>query len=170
MYFKSRDIKITFKILKTSQAQVREALRNFRDYLFSSGGQLLYFDRFKQEGFRGYYIKNETKMEMVRESKSMIEFDMHFKAPNGICFAYDNLGHDSVSVNVVRGYGDVYFSDGASFENVTEDFNRNMTDGFVIICPSTWRGVVILERLNKIIATRTGKIIVNSPNHKLISI
>lgn len=156
--FKEREITVTFVMLKTSNVDFKNQLREFLNYFFS-GGEINYFDTFKSEGFRGYLNKTKVNKEYYREYKTYIEFELNFIAPNGICYGFDNSGQSSIFVNMIRGTADFYFSDGTSQLNISEDFVHNQDGGFCIVCPSTLGGAIVKMRKNKIFCTSEGKLL-----------
>lgn len=156
--FETKDVTLTFRIQKDTVDDIRTAYKSFYKYLIG-GGEISYFDTLKKEGFRGYYTENKINSENYRLTGSHLEFEMDFTCPNGICFGFDNSSGSSIFVNVLSGYGDIYFSDGSSVLNATVNFTKNLVGGFVIVCPSVLEGVEILPRINKLIGTNTGKLI-----------
>ena len=54
----------------------------------ASGEYISYFDTYKKNGFRGYYIESDLVGESYRGVGSNIEFDLEFMVPNGICYGF----------------------------------------------------------------------------------
>lgn len=155
--YESKEVSITFFIQKNTVGDIKASLTSFLQYV-TTGGNIQYFDTYKKEGFRGYYNKNKINNETYRDYGSYIEFELEFVCPNGICFGFDNSGFLSLTATVTSGTADFYFSDGTSNLNVTNDFIKYMVGGFVIICPSVYGGISIVENKRKVLGIN-GKVL-----------
>lgn len=151
--FKSRDVKITFKIVKSETSDAMSAIKLFRNELFSAG-DFSYFDTYKNNGFRGHYEKDSVNTEVYREYSNYIEFEMNFVAPNGISFGYDNTGGFGIDLTVSKGYCDLYFSDGTKELNVEDYFLKDIEGGFVIVNPSIYNNLTVSSLGISIFLTR----------------
>jgi len=165
--FKSKEIKITFEVVKSDKVDAIAAIQKFHDHIYAAG-QLSYFDTYKQTGFRGYYDKSSVNEEKYRETQNRIQFDMNFIAPNGICWGFDNSGQYSIFVDVLMEYGDFYFSDGTSLMNMDSDFIKDLDEGFVIACPSAFGGIKIEERALKLFVDANERLFISSTNKAFI--
>lgn len=132
IFFKKKTVVVTLLAIK---GDVKKSVSDFLEYAMSSG-DLSYFDTYRGNGFRGYYIKSEIINEKYRDDGDFVEFSLSFEVPNGICYGYDNIGNSEINIEVTKGYVDLYFSDGTELLNQVGIVSKTQTDGFVIICPS----------------------------------
>lgn len=166
--FKERKIKITFLLHYDTLTEMKEKMRVFLSYLFSAN-ELSYFDTFKSEGFRGYYSKEKIQTESYRAGLNMIEFDMEFIAPNGICYGFDSSENDRISLDVINGTADLYFSDGTSLLGVDEALFMKFEGKFIIVCPSIYGGVVLSGGESRMMLDRNSRLFISRDERLFIT-
>jgi len=152
LFFKSKEIKITFVLQKNTVSDVNTIMKSFLEYIIPNGF-VNYFDTYRQNGFRGHYNKSDIDSESYRDLGSYIQWSMTFTAYNGICYGFDNSGSSSIFAEVTSGTADIYFSDGTSILEVSGQHIKGLDGGFAIVCPSIYGGVSLEKRTSKLIGT-----------------
>ena len=150
--FDQNKASITFAMINKS----KDVMYDFVKYI-TDVDQFSYYDTFKSIGFRGYLDKFTLVSEIYRDGYSYVEFKCDFNIPHGLVYVFDNTGGFGIFVDIIEGSCDLYYSDGRSFNNITEDYADNL-NGFIIFCPSHIDGTLITQRENKVLGV-TSKII-----------
>lgn len=138
--FKSKKATVTFIIHGSDKDIIREKIKTFLHYIFN-GGEISYYDTFKNIGFRGYCDIKNTKSSKYRSNFNLVEFDVVFNIPNGICYGFGKSA-TQYSFFISGGSANFYFSDGSSVKNVTSSFNQTGAYDFVIIEPTIFKNVL----------------------------
>lgn len=154
--FKEKEIKITFII---SGDNIQSSIVSFFDLLFSAS-ELLYFDTYRNTGFRGIYAKHEIGTEKYRQYGDYIEFDLTFLAPNGIYHGFSCDNEAKVLVTVKSESTNLYWSDGSVDLDISESFVKSNTGIFVISEPTVFNNVEISFLPPILFATRNDNLFV----------
>lgn len=134
-YYKSKDVKVAFLIQGETSEEVKIKLESFLTYI-SAKGYVNYFDTYRGNGFRGYYVSHDVKEEKFN-SFNYQHFEITFTVDR-LCFGYSatkcpligitvNDGFDGAKYEVYASNGDIgLFVDDGVFGG---DFN------FIIVVP-----------------------------------